>query len=186
MNRLTRIARSQQGFTLTELLVVITILSVMLAGLLSVQMTGQTTYLIGAHRVEAQQNARIALELMVRELRSAASVTAVSSATSLTFVDENNSVIQYELAGRMLNRTATGCATCTGVATPVIGGVQTFALTYYKTYDGATNTGLTTTVANQVTLVRVQLVTGTEESVASYSPSNQQSRVETLVRLRNI
>jgi prepilin-type N-terminal cleavage/methylation domain-containing protein len=186
MKTLARLLRCQQGFTLTELLVVITILSVMLAGLLSIQMTGQTSYLIGAHRVEAQQNARVALELLVRELRSAASVTAVPSGTNMTFVDENNSVIQYQLAGTTLNRTATGCAACTGVATPVIGGVQAFTLTYYKAYDGSTNTGTPTAVASEVTLVRIQLVTGTEESVASYSPSNQQSTVETLVRLRNI
>lgn len=186
MKTLARLARCQQGFTLTELLVVITILSVMLAGLLSIQMTGQTSYLIGAHRVEAQQNARVALELLVRELRSAVSVTAVPSGTNMTFVDENNSVIQYQLAGTTLNRTATGCAACTGVATPVIGGVRAFTLTYYKAYDGSTNTGTPAALASEVTLVRIQLVTGTEESVASYSQSNQQSTVETLVRLRNI
>ena len=186
MNTLARLARSQRGFTLAELLVVIAILGLMLAGLLAIQMSGQTTYLIGAHRVEAQQNARVALELMIRELRSAKSVTAVPSATDMTFVDENGTVIQYQLAGTTLNRTATGCAGCDGLATPLIGGVQTFTLTYYSAYNGATNTGTTTTQANQVTLVRVQFVTGTEESVASYSASNQQARTETLVRLRNM
>ena len=186
MTALGRLTRSQGGFTLAELLVVIAILGLMLTGLVTLQMTGQTSYLIGAHRVEAQQNARVALELMVRELRPATSVTAVPSATNMTFVDENNSVIQYQLAGTTLNRTATGCAACTGLATPVIGGVQTLTLTYYSAYDGSTNTGTTTTLANQVKLVRIQLVTGTEEAVASYSASNQQSRVETLVRLRNL
>ena len=186
MTTLARLARSQRGFTLAELLVVIAILSLMLAGLVSVQMSGQSSYLIGAHRVEAQQNARVALELMVRELRSAASVTAVPTATNMTFVDENSTVVQYQLAGTTLNRTATGCATCTGLPTPVIGGVRTLTLTYFSGYDGATNTGTTTTQANQVRLVRVQLVTGTEESVASSSASNQQARIETLVRLRNM
>ena len=185
MKTIVRVARSQRGFTLAELLVVIAILGLMLAGLVTVQMSGQTTYLIGAHRVEAQQNARVALELMVRELRSALSVTAIPGATDMTFVDENNSVIQYQLVGTTLNRTATGCATCTGVATPVIGGVQTFTLTYYR-YDVPTNTIAPTTQANHVQLVRVQLVTGTEETVASYSAANQQATIESLVRLRNI
>ena len=186
MSTLDRLVRGQRGFTLTELLVVIAMLSIMLGGLLSVQMTGQTSYLIGAHRVEVQQNARVALELMVRELRPALSVTAVPTATNMTFVDENNTVIQYQLAGTTLNRTATGCAACTGLPTPVIGGVRALTLTYYSAYDGATNTGTATALANQVRLVRIQLVTGTEESVASYSASNQRATTETLVRLRNM
>lgn len=174
-----RLAPDQRGFTLTELLVVIAILGMMLAGLVTVQMAGQQSYLIGSHRVEAQQNGRIALELMVRELRSATSVTAVPSATDMTFVDENGNTIRYALAGAVLNRT-TG-----GVPTPLIGGVVTFNLTYFSAYDGSTNTGTTTGAPGSVRLVRVQLVTGTEESVASYSASNQRATVEMLVRLRN-
>jgi prepilin-type N-terminal cleavage/methylation domain-containing protein len=174
-----RLTRDQRGFTLTELLIVIAILGMMLAGLVTVQMQGQQSYLIGSHRVEAQQNGRIALELMVRELRSATSVTAIPGATDMTFVDQNGSAIRYWLSGTVLNRTTTG------VTTPLIGGVVTLNLTYFSAYDGSTNTGTTTTQANQVRLVRVQLVTGTEESVASYSDSNQRSTAETLVRLRN-
>ena len=67
---MTRLARDQHGFTLAELIVVIAILGVMLAGLVTVQMQGQQSYLIGSHRVEAQQNGRVALEMMIRELRS--------------------------------------------------------------------------------------------------------------------
>ncbi len=176
---MVKLARDQRGFTLTELLVVIAVLGMMLAGLVTVQMQGQQAYLIGSHRVEAQQNGRIALELMVRELRSAASVTAISSATDLTFVDENGITIRYWLSGAVINRSSPG------VTTPLIGGVVAFNLTYFRDYDGSTNTGTTTADNTLVRLVRVQLVTGTEESVASYSASNQRATVEMLVRLRN-
>lgn len=84
---MVRLARDQRGFTLTELLVVIAILGMMLAGLVTIQTQGQQSYLIGSHRVEAQQNGRIALELMVRELRSATSVTLIPDAADMTFVD---------------------------------------------------------------------------------------------------
>ena len=47
------------------------------------------------------------------------------------------------------------------------------------------NTGTEAADGSQVRLVRVQLVTGTEESTASYSASRQFSTSETLVRLRN-
>ena len=176
---MTRLARDQRGFTLAELLVVIAILGVMLAGLVTVQMQGQQSYLIGSRRVEAQQNGRVALEMMIRELRSATSVTAIPSATDMTFVDENGNVVQYTLAGSVLNRTVGG------VATPLIGGVTRLNLTYFSAYDGSTNTGTVTALPASVRLVLVQLVTGTEESVASYSDSNQMATIEMLVRLRN-
>jgi prepilin-type N-terminal cleavage/methylation domain-containing protein len=178
-----QLARDQRGFTLTELLVVIAILGLMLAGLVTMQMEGQQAYLIGSHRVEAQQNGRIALELMVRQLRSATSVTAIPSATDITFeyrdVLEILHTVRYQLSGAVLNRTLDG------VQTPLIGGVVTFNLTYFSDYDGSTNTGTATALPGSVRLVRVQLVTGTEESVASYSASNQTATVEMLVRLRN-
>ena len=176
---MTRLVRDQRGFTLAELLAVIAILGIMLAGLVTLQMQGQQSYLIGSHRVEAQQNGRVALELMIRELRSATSVTAIPSATNMTFVDENGNQVQYALAGSVLNRTVGG------VATPLIGGVITLNLTYFSAYDGSTNTGTVTALPANVRLVLVQLVTGTEETVASYSASNQMATIEMLVRLRN-
>ena len=145
------LAHDQRGFSLAELLIVIALLGLMLTGLLAVQMQGQKAYLIGSHRVEAQQNGRVALELMVRELRSAKSVTLIPSATDITFV----------------------------------GGVVAFNLAYFSDYNGATNTGTTTTVPGNVSAVRLQIVTGTEESVASYSDANQRATMEMLVRLRN-
>jgi hypothetical protein len=117
---------------------------------------------------------------MIRELRSATSVTAIPSANNMTFVDENGTQIQYQLAGTTINRTAGG-----GAADPLIGGVTTFNLTFFSDYDGSTNTGTTTTDPTLVKLVRVRLVTGTEESVASYSAANQVATIEALVRLRN-
>jgi prepilin-type N-terminal cleavage/methylation domain-containing protein len=173
------LARDQRGFSLAELLIVIALLGLMLTGLLAVQMQGQKAYLIGSHRVEAQQNGRVALELMARELRSAQSVTLIPSAADITFVDGNGSTIQYQLTGSVINR-ITG-----GVTTPLIGGVVAFDLTYFSAYDGATNTGTTTAVPDNVSAVRLQLVTGTEESVASYSDANQRATMEMMVRLRN-
>ena len=186
MSQMQTTLRDQRGFTLTELLVVAAVLGMILAAVVLVQQQGQQAYIFGSHRVEVQQNNRAALELMVRELRSATSITAVPSATNLTFLDENGNTIQYQISGAILNRTVTVAATATTTTTPLIGGVQTLALAYYSDWNGATNTGTTTTTPAQVKLIRLQLVTGTEDQVSSGSPGNQSATMETLVRLRNI
>ncbi len=186
MSQMQTTLRDQRGFTLTELLVVAAVLGMILAAVVLVQQQGQQAYIFGSHRVEVQQNNRAALELMVRELRSATSITAVPSATNLTFLDENGNTIQYQISGAILNRTVTVAATATTTTTPLIGGVQTLALAYYSDWNGATNTGTTTTTPAQVKLIRLQLVTGTEDQVGSGSPGNQSATMETLVRLRNI
>ncbi len=184
MSQMQTTLRDQRGFTLTELLVVAAVLGMILAAVVLVQQQGQQAYIFGSHRVEVQQNNRAALELMVRELRSATSITAVPSATNLTFLDENGNTIQYQISGAILNRTVTVAATTT--TTPLIGGVQTLAMAYYSDWNGVTNTGTSTTTPAQVKLILLQLVTGTEDQVGSGSPGNQSATMETLVRLRNI
>lgn len=180
MSRLRAVLRDQRGFTLTELLVVTTVLGMILAGVVLIQQQGQQAYLFGSHRVEVQQNNRAALELITRELRSAQSVTTVASANDLTFVDLNGSTIRYQLSGTTLNR-ITG-----GTTTPLIGGVQTLTMSYYSAWNGATNTGTATATPASVKLVRLQLVTGTEDSAGTGSPAKQRATMESLVRLRNI
>jgi len=180
MSQLRAILRDQRGFTLTELLVVATVLGMILAGVVLIQMQGQQAYLFGSHRVEVQQNNRAALELITRELRSAQAITTVASASDLTLVDLNGTTIQYQVSGATLNR-ITG-----GTTTPLIGGVQTLTMSYYSAWNGATNTGTTTTAPASVKLIRLQLVTGTEDYAGAGSPANQHATMESLVRLRNI
>lgn len=195
MSQIRAVLRDQRGFTLTELLVVAAVLGLILAAVVLVQQRGQEAYLFGSHRVEVQQNNRAALELMVRELRSAQSITAIPNAADLTFVTCKDPypssapatpclpsdvvTVRYQLSGTTLNRTFQG------TTTPLIGGVQALTMTYYH-YDKVTNTTPTTTVPAQVQLIRLQLVTGTEDQVGSGSPGNQRSAMESLVRLRNI
>ena len=172
--------RDERGFTLAELLVVTAVLGLILAGVVLVQQRGQEAYLFGSHRVEVQQNNRSALELMVRELRSATAVTAIPSATNLTFNNADGVATQYQLSGTALNRTVAG------TTTPLIGGVQTLNMTYFSEWDGAANTGTSTASPSSVRLIRIKLVTATEDQVGAASPSNQRATMESLVRLRNI
>jgi prepilin-type N-terminal cleavage/methylation domain-containing protein len=196
MSQLRAVLRDQRGFTLTELLVVAAVLGMILAGVVLIQMQGQQAYLFGSHRVEVQQNNRAALELMVRDLRSAESVTTLGSPTDLTFVTCQDPyptsapttpclpadvvTVRYQVVGTTLNRTVGG------TTTPLIGGVQTLTMAYYSAWNGATNTGTTTTTPASVKLVRLQLATGTEDYAGAGSPANQYATMESLVRLRNI
>jgi prepilin-type N-terminal cleavage/methylation domain-containing protein len=190
MSQMQTTLRDERGFTLTELLVVAAVLGMILAAVVLVQQQGQQAYIFGSHRVEVQQNNRAALELMVRELRSATSITAIPSTTNLTFLDENNNTIQYQISGAILNRTVTVAGTAT--TTPLIGGVNSLAMTYCSAWDPSKTTAQNialpacATTPAQVKLILLQLVTGTEDQVGSGSPGNQSATMETLVRLRNI
>ncbi|MGH7389096.1 MAG: PilW family protein [Candidatus Rokuibacteriota bacterium] len=59
------------GFTLTELLVTLAIVGLVVGGLATMIRTGQQQYMMGAGQVEAQQNVRIAFDLLAREIREA-------------------------------------------------------------------------------------------------------------------
>lgn len=180
MTAMRRMLRDQRGFTLTELLVVTAVLAVVLGAVILIQQKGQEAYIMGSNRVETQQNARVALELMTRELRSATAVTAVPSGTNMTFTDQNGVSVQYQVTSGTLTRTAGG------IATPLIGGVQALTLTYYSAWDGQTGTGTTTGTASAVRVIKINLETRTEEGAGTGSFANQYAKMESMVRLRNL
>jgi prepilin-type N-terminal cleavage/methylation domain-containing protein len=66
-----RLRRCQRGFTLIELMIATAILGLVMAGLLSLLSGGQQAYSRGSNTIDAQQNVRVALELMGKEIREA-------------------------------------------------------------------------------------------------------------------
>jgi prepilin-type N-terminal cleavage/methylation domain-containing protein len=61
----------QRGFTLVELLIATAILGLVMAGLLSLLTASQRAYSRGSNTIDAQQNARVALERLSKEIREA-------------------------------------------------------------------------------------------------------------------
>jgi prepilin-type N-terminal cleavage/methylation domain-containing protein len=180
MSALVRPFRSQRGFSLAELLVVCAVLGLLMAGLLVIQRGGISAYVIGSSRVAAQQNGRVALEIMARELRSAQSISAVTGSTDITFVDENGVTTRYQHSSGILNRIVAGAST------PLIGGVQFINFTCYSVFNNPIGTVTTTTTPGSVLAIRIQLTTGSEVAVASYADANQHATMESWVRLRNL
>jgi len=192
----------ERGFTLVELMIATAILAFAMAGVLVLQQGGQQAYLLGAGRVESQQNARVALDLMTRELRTAQSVTTITSATDITFTDQCGNSVEYALSGTTLNRTAATysdpvnnpCVSGGSSTLPLIGGVQSLAMTYYSTFDVYTDTFTQTTCGTTitalcpstslVTVITISLTTGTEDGVASGLPGDQHAVMQSTIRLR--
>lgn len=176
--------KNENGYTLAELLTSMAVIGLLMAGLFLTLQQGQAAYLFGAGRAEVQQNARVALDLLMRELRTGAQVSA-ASATSVTFrfLDETNTVVtvQYALNGTNLERNQTVPPPATAQPEVVIGGVSSLALTYY-----GVNNVVTTTAAN-VRTVDITLTTQPEDtSLAAYAPGNRSAIVEGRVLLRNL
>ena len=187
--------QNQRGFTLAELLVAVAVIGLVMAGVFVVQRGGQQAYLLGSNRVETQQNARVALDLMTRELRSARSITTIPSTgctnmvcTDLTFVDQNGNSIQYCWSSSQTNCVSSGQRTYLvrndGTYTVLIGGAQSLAMTSYIVYDVSTATYTKTITPAEVTVINISVTTKTEESVAANSSGDQRATMESTIQLR--
>ena len=64
-----KLINSPYGFSLIELMVVVSILALIILGLVSLFSGGIRSYVSGDSQLEAQRNARQAMDFMVRELR---------------------------------------------------------------------------------------------------------------------
>ncbi len=173
---------NERGYTLAELLTAMAVMGLLLAGLLLTLQEGQTAYQYGAGRAEVQQNGRVALERMLRELRAASAIsTSNASAVTLTYLDETSTsiTVAYSLSGAstpfLLQRNQTGAA---GQPETLIGGVNSLVITYFD-INGAT----TTTPAN-VRSIDIRLTTRSEDATLG-APQIRSAMVAGRVRVRN-
>ena len=88
-----------KSFTLVEILVVVGILGLVMAGLAMILNSGYTAYNINSCLLDLQQNARLSMDWMVREIREGAPSTINISpdATRITFDTPNETGIAYYL-----------------------------------------------------------------------------------------
>lgn len=124
---------------LAELLTVTALVGLTLSGTLAALQQGLQAYTVGAARVEAQQNGRIALERLAREIRGAGAGGAAFDAIAVAererivlqldldgdgAVTRRGETVTWRLAGAVLRRDAGGGAQ------PVVNGVRRLMLEY--------------------------------------------------------
>lgn len=201
--------RDQRGYTVAEMLVTAAVIGFIMAGLLSLLVSGQQSYTTGAGRAEAQQNARLVVERMIRELRTAghdplgtatfAAVTALGAGTGFvirndwngsgaidaavaTTVDnvQHGEQITYTFAGTTLTRQE---SVVDAAAVTVTDRISSFTLTYRDADDTvvATPSGVN---AASIRTVEVDVTTQPDFTVSG-TVSQVAVRSQNRVRIRN-
>ena len=109
--RLARLLRGQRGYTLIELLAVMTIFLTIVTALTALFVTGAKAELESNRRFQAQQNARIAVDKMRREIHCGSALTFTSaSSVSITLpagcpsAGGTQTTIVYDTASAGTNR----------------------------------------------------------------------------------
>jgi prepilin-type N-terminal cleavage/methylation domain-containing protein len=205
---MTRV-RDQRGFTVAEMLVSAAVIALIMGGLLSLLMSGQQSYLAGANRAEAQQNSRLVLERMVRELRTAghdprrteafSAVTALASGTGFVIrndwnasgaIETNVTVTVDNVAhGEQITYTFTGTtltrqeSSVDGSAVAVTNRVSGLTIQYLDADDNTVSSpsGANATLIRTVVLDATTLPDTSEAGTAT----NAAVRSQTRVRVRN-
>jgi type II secretory pathway component PulJ len=169
--------------TLAELLVALLVVGLLLTGVVGLLETGERVYAFSSGRLESQQNARVGLDRMVREIRQAGfgstSFSAVSVAEPARIVVHfdlngdgviagNPETVTWRLGGGVLRRDAGGGAQ------PVIDGVRELELTYFDA------TGAPTAHPDAVRSVAIRLTTEPDNPARP-----ARTTFSTRVRLRN-
>ena len=116
--------QNQKGFSLIEMMVVVVILGLIVLGLVTFFTGGAKSWVAGQSQLEAQRNARQAMDIMVREIIEGNSITSGSNAASITInylASFGKSSVTYSLSGTTISRDGN----------PLINNVQSLSFTYF-------------------------------------------------------
>ena len=160
---------------LADLLAALAVVGLVFSATLTVFAQGQRAYMQGAARVESQQNARVALARMAREIRQARSgaglaPVAVAEPSRIVIQQDSGKPVTWQLSAGVLRRNA-GAG-----AQPIVNGVRALVFTYLDA------DGRSTTAPADVRAVVIALTTAPEHAAAA---SATQTKLTTEVRLRN-
>jgi prepilin-type N-terminal cleavage/methylation domain-containing protein len=147
---LQRLRRENSGYTLVELLVVLAIFTTVVTALVSLFTSGAKAELDMNRRFEAQQNARLALDRMRRELHCANGITATAGVAVSSIV--------VSLPSQC----------------PTSGG-SSIAVTYSTSLVSANRYSVRRTV-NGTTVPIADYITTANGNVFTYTPANASSR----------
>lgn len=105
------IVKDQRGFTTVEAACVIIIFAVLMAGGLDLYVRGIILWNRGEKKADVQDNLRIGLDRMARELRQAKRLTVNTTSNNasndiLEFINHEGTIIRYEVSGSSLRRRA--------------------------------------------------------------------------------
>ncbi len=126
-----------KGFSLIELIVVIVIIGIFTAIGSQILSKAFSGYFDNKYLIEADWQARLALERMqrdIRAIRSPADITT-AGASNLVFIDTSGNTITYSLSGTSLDR-QTNASTVQVLAD----GIQSLTFSYYDENDAVTGT----------------------------------------------
>jgi prepilin-type N-terminal cleavage/methylation domain-containing protein len=135
--------RESCGYSLVEMLTVLVILGIVIGGLTTLFEQGSNAEIDMNYRFQAQQDARVALDRMRRDLHCASAATSTSS-TSVTFTDPcvAGSTVSWcvtSLNGRQGLFRQTGATACSSASQRFADYVKT-GTTYFAYQDSNTST----------------------------------------------
>ena len=104
MKKGIKIKINRKGFSLIEMMVALGILSLIIIGLVTFFSGGTRAWVTGQYQLEAQRNARLAMDRMVREIREADYIVNSSISSSIDFHTPFHGNISYSLSGNDLKR----------------------------------------------------------------------------------
>ena len=98
-----KLISNKKGFSLIEMMVVVVILGLIVLGLVTFFTGGAKSWVAGQSQLEAQRNARQAMDIMIREIREASEVTTKND-TKIIFDTPWVTGITYELLSNTISR----------------------------------------------------------------------------------
>ena len=114
---------NKKGFSLIEMMVALGILSLIIIGLVTFFSGGTRAWVTGQYQLEAQRNARLSMDRMVREIREGTSIDEISSDTTIKInylASFGKNPVTYSLSDNTISRDDI----------PLINNVKTLNFTY--------------------------------------------------------